>query len=270
MSVTVTWAVAIAGFVTYLRASGSPSGTIETRRAHLRRVSAALGGDPWHVDPDRLLRWFGQQDWAPETRRSYRGTLRAFYRWGVEVGHTTENVALRLPVVKPTPPRPRPVPDSPYVDALRAASPRVRLMLRLAAECGLRRAEVARVHSRHLIEDLGGWSLVVLGKGNRERIVPLPHDLARELRNLPPGWAFPGDDCGHLSPRWVGTLVSRALPGDWTMHKLRHRAATRWYSIDRDVFTVQDLLGHASPATTRAYVAIPNDALRRTVEAAAA
>lgn len=61
-----------------------------------------------------------------------------------------------------------------------------------------------------------------------------------------------------------------ALPGDWTMHSLRHSAATRWYQVDRDVFTVQELLGHASPATTRRYVAVPNDALRATVDAASA
>ncbi|WP_311210918.1 MULTISPECIES: site-specific integrase [unclassified Aeromicrobium] len=159
--------------------------------------------------------------------------------------------------------------DEAYRYALARADERERLMLRLAAECGLRRAEVAQVHTRDLVQDLDGWSLRVLGKGQRERVVPLPRGLAAELRSRPKGYIFPGDDHGHLSPRWVGTLVGNVLPDGWTMHKLRHRAATRWYAVDRDTFTVQDLLGHASPATTRAYVAIPNDSLRRTVEAAA-
>lgn len=269
MSITSPWADAVGHYVTYLYAAGSPPTTVATRRQHLYRAAAGLGGDPWRVKPAALLTWFAAQDWAQETRRGHRSTLRGFYRWAVDSGRTTDNVALCLPVVKASPPMPRPVTDEAYRYALARADERVRLMIRLAAEVGLRRAEVATVHSRNLVQDLDGWSLRVLGKGGRERVMPLPAALASNLRSLPVGWAFPGDDHGHLSPRWVGTLVARALPVGWTMHKLRHRFATRAYAVDRDVFTVQDLLGHASPATTRAYVAIPNDALRRTVEAAA-
>jgi integrase len=57
---------------------------------------------------------------------------------------------------------------------------------------------------------------------------------------------------------------------DWTIHKLRHRAATRFYDVERDIAATQDFLGHASPATTRAYVAVPTDRIRATVKAAAA
>lgn len=149
------------------------------------------------------------------------------------------------------------------------ASPRERLMLRLAGEMGMRRAEVAAVHTSDLFEDMVGWSLVIHGKGQKDRIVPCPPRIVTALRALPAGYAFPGDDDGHLSPRWVGKLVTNLLEGDWTMHKLRHRFATKAYGIDRDTFTVQELLGHASPATTRLYVRVPNEALRRTVEAVA-
>lgn len=97
-------------------------------------------------------------------------------------------------------------------------------------------------------------------------MLPLPHDLAAELRGLPAGYAFPGND--HLSPRWVGKLVADAMPDAWTMHSLRHRFATRAYAVDRDVFAVQELLGHASPTTTRAYVLVDRKRLRATVDRA--
>ncbi|MDQ2740537.1 MAG: site-specific integrase, partial [Actinomycetota bacterium] len=58
-------------------------------------------------------------------------------------------------------------------------------------------------------------------------------------------------------------------PDQWTMHSLRHRFASRAYAVDRDVLTVQDLLGHASPATTQRYVQLPDDAKRRLIEAVA-
>ena len=142
-------------------------------------------------------------------------------------------------------------------------------MLRLAAELGLRRAEVAVTHSRDIFEDLGGHSLTAHGKGSKDRDVPLPPGLAAQLLAMPYGYLFPGNDGGHLSPRWVGKLVTLLLPDGLTMHTLRHRFATRAYAVDRDVFVVQELLGHASPATTRRYVQVPRAGLRRTVLAAA-
>ncbi|WP_228781492.1 tyrosine-type recombinase/integrase [Nocardia cyriacigeorgica] len=192
----------------------------------------------------------------------------AFWRWAVAAERATTNPAAGLPRVKPAPPRPRPAPEIVYRESLSRAGKRERLMLRLAAEAGLRRAEVAQVHTRDVVEDLGGYSLSVRGKGGKVRTVPLSDSLAAELRQYVGkrrGFAFPGDDDGHLSPRWVGKLITQLMPGVWTMHTLRHRFGTRAYMVDRDVFAVQELLGHASPATTRAYVEMPRDALRRTV-----
>jgi integrase len=143
-------------------------------------------------------------------------------------------------------------------------------MLRLAAELGLRRAEVAQVHSRDLLDDLGGTSLLVHGKGSRERIMPLPGSLAADLRALPFGYAFPGADDGHLSPRWVGKIVGRLLPEGYTMHSLRHRFGTRAYALSKDMFTVQELLGHASPSTTRTYVLLEDSAKRGVIDQLAA
>jgi integrase len=176
---------------------------------------------------------------------------------------------MMLPKVKAKIGRARPAPEQVYRQAVASGNVRARLILRLAAEAGLRRTEIASIHSRDLVEDLVGWSLIVHGKGDRERVVPLPDGLARVLRNLPAGFAFPGNFHGHLSPRWVGKIAAQLMPGDFTLHTLRHRFATLAYQVDRDVFVVQELLGHASPATTRRYVQTQSENLRRTVVAVA-
>lgn len=270
-TLTPAWATAVTDWTSSMRAAGRPPTTVRTRVEHLRWCGVAHADrSPWDLTLDDLVSWMGSREWARETRRGVRASLRSFYAWAVQTGRVATSPAADLPSVKPLPPNPRPAPDDAYRQALAAARPRERLMVRLAAECGMRRAEVAAVHSRDLVEDLTGWSLVVHGKGQRERLVPLPPGIAAELRTLPQGWAFPGDDGGHLSPRWVGTLVGRLLPEGWTMHSLRHRAATRWYAVDRDLLTVGALLGHASPVTTRTYVRLPDDAKRRLVLAAAA
>lgn len=269
MNNTAVWSIAIADFLAFLAVAGSPVSTIETRRQHLNRCARRIGVDPWQVGGVDLLRYVGEAEWSSETRRGHRSTLRVFYAWAVETGRVGASPALVLPKVPPAPPRPKPTPDHAYTNALAVASRRERLMLRLGAEVGLRRAEVAQVHSRDLFEDLTGWSLVVHGKGGKERLMPITDGIAVELRLLPRGFAFPGRDHGHLSPRWVGTMVGRLLPEGHTMHGLRHRFATRSYEVDRDLAVVQELLGHASPATTRRYVAVGRDRLRATVEAAA-
>jgi len=175
---------------------------------------------------------------------------------------------LGLPVVSSLPPVPRPAAKSAVRAAVAASDDRVRLMVRLASEMGLRRGEVSRVHSEDMVEDLLGWTLRVRGKGGRTRMVPVPEGISAALRRLPDGWAFPGRVEGHLSAGWVGKLVSRALPGAWAMHSLRHRFGTDAYAASgADLLAVQQLLGHASPATTQRYVQVPSGVLRRTVEA---
>lgn len=224
--------------------------------------------NPWSVTPDQLIGWAGRQEWARETRRAFRSSALGFYRWGVASGRTGDNPADRLPTVKPADPRARPAPELVYAEALCKADERERLALRLAAECGMRRGEVAQVHSDDLLQSLEGWSLIVHGKGDKLRTVPLPDSLAGQLRALPPGWAFPlGTGKNHLSAAWIGKLIARLMPGVWSMHNLRHRFGTVAYAVDRDILAVQELLGHASPATTRRYVRVPDESLRRTVNA---
>ena len=260
------WARAIEDYSMAQRVAGRATSTIRLRRDQLSQLGRYVDVGPWEVELGDLVEWLGSGEWSQERRRSIRTTLRGFYRWGLGSGSILENPAEGLPVVKATAPNPRPTPDLVYRRAKLAANPRARLMIRLATECGLRRAEVAQVHSSDLEQDLGGWSLVVHGKGSKVRLIPLPASVARELRALDPGYAFPGEDAGHLSPRWVGTIIRGLLGEGYTMHGLRHRFATMAYQTDRDVFTLQAMLGHASPETTRRYVQVPSDAMRRMVE----
>lgn len=273
MTISAAWTETVTDWCEAMKAGGVPATTMRTRREHVQRC-ARIGGwsSPADVTGAGLVRWFARQGWAQETRRGHRTTHRAFWAWMVATGRRADSPADALPKVKATAGVPRPVDDVSYQAALRGTAPRVRLILRCAAEVGLRRAEIAQVHRRDMIQDLGGWSLIVHGKGDKPRVVPLPAGLAAVIREEVErmGYMLPGDDGGHLSPRYVGKLAARALPEDWTLHGLRHRFATRAYQLDRDVFTVQQLLGHASPATTRRYVALDTSGMRSTVERAAA
>lgn len=103
-------------------------------------------------------------------------------------------------------------------------------------------------------------------------MIPISDDLATEIRRTAAanGFLFPGQDNGHLSPHHVGKLVADALPGGWSMHKLRHRFATRAFRYGgRNILAVQQLLGHSSVATTQRYTAVDGDEIRTAAMAAA-
>lgn len=205
-------------------------------------MARGLRCEPASVTTERILAWFGRQTWSIDTRRSHRNTAVSFFGWAHRAGHLQANPAADLPVMRAAAPSPRPAPDAVWSAALASSDPRVRLMLRLAAQAGLRRAEIARVHRRDLTRGPAGAELLVHGKGGKVRVAPLGDDLAAAIGGTD-GFLFPADEDGHLSPRWVGKLMAGALPGYWTAHTLRHRFATRAYRGTRN-------LRSANPART--------------------
>lgn len=221
------------------------------------------------VTSNALTAWAAGKRWKPETRRSYYAAAREFFA----VVAPSVDTRAALPVVRKTVGLPRPIPEAVLEAAMRRCQPRERLMLQLAGLAGLRRAEVASVHSSDLLDRHGRAWLRVRGKGGKTRLVPLSEELRRaietRLAQIGAGWLFPSPYGGHLDEERLSSLAAAVLPKGWSLHTLRHRFATVSFARDRDLLAVQRLLGHTSVATTQVYVEVPEDSLRRAVEAAA-
>lgn len=257
-----------AAWVAWQRSGGVPETTIGLRRYYLQRLARDhRGRDLLDLDVDDLTTWLQAHDWSPNTRKSVRSALRSFYGWARERGLVEVSPAHLLPAVRARRGRPKPTPESAYRYAVEHAPPRARLAIRLAAQCGMRRGEIAAVHVDDVEEDAAGFRLRVVGKGGHVRMVPLPDDLAVELLDSP-GWVFPSPRGGHLTPAHLAKVVTAHVDGH--THQLRHRAATVAYKGTHDLRAVQELLGHASVATTQLYVAVADDAVRLAMLAAAA
>ena len=267
-AVPPAWAHIIDDYMLSLAAA-----SLTLRPIQLVRMARDLGGSPADVTADMLVAWFGAQTgWKTETRRSYRAAVRGFWRWAYRTKRVPEHLADELPKVREHHGATRPAPDHAWQSALASADARTTLMLRLAGEAGMRRGEVSRVHSRDLLEGSSGAQLLVHGKGNKERVVPISDSLAEALRphGTAGGGLFPNGQGGHLSPWMVGRLVAQVLPDHWTIHTLRHRFSSRAYRGTRNLRAVQVLLGHESIATTERYCAVDDDEIRATMEAAGA
>lgn len=261
-----SWRRDIDDYLLNLNAAGQRPATIRLRKTVLCAAAHGLGRPPADVTAEHLLDWLGkQQHLSPEGRKTYRSTLRGFFVWAYEMDRVRDYVADSLPKVRCPKQPPLPAGDDVWQAALAKADRRIELMIRLAGEAGLRRAEAAQAHTGDLMD---GGLLLVHGKGGKRRIVPISDYLAALIRDTPHGYLFPNGTGGHLTAEHVGKLVSRALPGDATMHTLRHRYATRAYRGSHNLRAVQQLLGHASIVTTERYTALCDDEVRAAAAAA--
>lgn len=128
--------------------------------------------------------------------------------------------------------------------------------------CGLRIGEAATLEVGAI--DKANQLLRVIGKGNTERLVPLPQPVLDDLRKVwkthhNPRWLFPNRDGtkpvdrGVLLRTFAQVAQDAGLKGTATSHTLRHSYATRLMESGVDTRVVQILLGHASIATTTIY-----------------
>lgn len=259
-----TWNAALAAYVTAQQAAGRSPGTIRLHQHYLAQLRRAHSRDPWAVSAAQLVEFMARPGWAPETRKSARAAVRGFYRWGHGRGLVDDDPAVGLPPVR-VPMRPaRPTPEH-LVRVVARRRDRIGRMAQLAALAGLRVGEIAKVHS----SDLAGDELLVHGKGGKRRVVPIVDvDLLLWLQQVD-GWAFPNGRGSHLSAGHVSRLLSQAMPGGWTGHTLRHRAASTWFAGTGDLLSISSLLGHSRLETTQRYIKLPDDALRATVRAGA-
>lgn len=267
ISAPVPWRESIEGWTDTLKAAGLSAQTIKSRRYKMVHLATLLmPSGPKDVTTEQIVQTFARQQWKPETRKAYRNTISSFFRWLHKSGRRSDDPSLDVPRVKKPHAHPRPCPDRYIAAAMEMATTSERLMIRLGAECGLRRGEIARVHSDDVVADSAGRSLIVRGKGDKQRIVPLPDDLACIIIDAR-GYLFPGRFGGHVEESYIGDHISRLLPDGYAAHTLRHRFATTAYAATHDLFVVAELLGHESVETTEHYVAMPDGRLREATAA---
>lgn len=226
-------------------------------------------GGLWAQSAEDVQQFLDGRQIVAKTRYGWLSNLGCFYRWAIDAGATDSDPTARIPRPKMRRSLPRPIPDGDLAVAISLAPPTERAWLSLAAYSGLRCAEIAGLQRADIIED--GAMVRVIGKGNRERVVPLHPEAHAAIR----GHGLPRR--GHLFLRpsggpYTAALLSRhgnqyltGIGVDATMHQLRHWFGTRTYALCQDIRVVQELMGHSSPVTTAGYAAFSQEVASRVV-----
>ncbi len=157
---------------------------------------------------------------------------------------------------------------------------RNRLILEMLYSTGMRLAELVNLKESDI--DFHHASLKVLGKRNKERLIPfgkileelLPHYMEEKAKVFPDQqWLFLTDAGKKIYPKLVYRIVNRALAQVSTLtkkspHILRHTFATHLLNNGAELNAVKELLGHSSLAATQIYTHNAIDKLKRIYEQA--
>jgi integrase/recombinase XerD len=278
--------LAIDAFLLELRVErGLSPLTVAAYRRDLAQFAGEAGAG-WRRDPEPVrafvngLRRVGRR---PTTQARKVAAIRSFYGFALREGIAERDVAALFD-------SPRPgsyLPDVLHADdvqrILDAPSPddpvgiRDAAILELLYACGLRVSELTGLDTDRI--DLAGLQVRVIGKGNRERRVPMGEPARERLHRYltgprvawtarrPTAAAFVSQRGNRLARESVSRLVRRwteqaGVTGRVTPHTFRHSFATHLLEGGADLRVVQTLLGHASISTTQLYTHLTGERLR--------
>ncbi|MFP6654428.1 MAG: tyrosine recombinase XerC, partial [Myxococcota bacterium] len=282
--------------------------SVHTRRAYesdVRQLTVHTGAEisPSQIEADHVRTWLASlhRRRSPATLGRKLASVRCFFRWLVREGVIREDptAGLPMPKLEKRLPHPlsvddceqlitcdRPTTRQPAPEGgdrerrLRWMSLRDRALVELLYGCGLRIGELTSLDVRDL--ELRAREIRVMGKGGKERIVPIPAAARAALAE----WLEVRRHAGVLSeplfislrarreakPRRLAAREARRIIRERAVganlaqhvhpHRLRHSYATHLLDMGADLREIQELLGHASLSTTQKYTAVSIEHLR--------
>jgi integrase/recombinase XerD len=287
---------AVDAYLTFLAVErGLAAATVRAYRGDLADFAATEGvAGAWSAGPDAALRYLaararrGRRDdpgLAPTSLRRRAAALKGFYRFAFGEGFIPIDVAAHLDIPKMPRLLPETLTQAETERLLGAPSEEAlldRALLELLYAAGLRISEALRLDLEDLSFD--GAFVRVIGKGDRERLVPVgevaidairawldgPRGALIEQHHVAPirgGPLFLGRTGRRLARQQAWAIVKRAaaaagLNDRVSPHTLRHSFATHLLEGGADLRIVQELLGHASISTTQLYTHVTGERIR--------
>jgi len=291
---SLTWKQSFRNFETYLRLEKSLSDN--SVEAYLNDVSKLekyfeqAGNDisPAKVqysDLKTFITWYGENNINTRTQSRVLSGIRAFFRYLLIEGEIDENpasllespkIGLKLPEVLSISEIDRIIVE---IDLSKPEGHRNRAIIETLYGCGLRVSELVnlRLTDIHYNDEF----VVVTGKGNKQRLVPVSKKALKEIdiykqdrsrlavvkdQNI----LFLNRRGGHLTRAMIFTIIKdlaakAGIKKNISPHTFRHSFATHMIEAGADLRAVQEMLGHESILTTEIYTHIDRSFLRDTL-----
>lgn len=275
-------------FLTYLDIERNYSRhTLTNYQIDLKDFVEAVGDADLRTLEYRQLRGYlarlRERNFRPRTVARKLSAIRSFFKFLQREGLIKDNPAAmlvtpRLDKVLPkflTEQQMELLLDAPSIDTL--AGKRDRAILETLYSCGLRVSELVGLDVDRI--DMVGQSVRVMGKGRKERMVPIGGAAVRALQAYLDGRAsdaravFLNKNGTRLSDRAVRDIINKhilrtSLQLNVSPHVLRHSFATHLLDRGADLRSVQELLGHVNLSTTQVYTHVTTERLRKVYKAA--
>lgn len=278
MTSTPSWEWVRAAWAEEQRAAGLSARTVDERDRLLRALEKHAGVPPAEITKQHLVAFMNRPhartggELSPGTRQVERSYLQTWGRWMLDEGLRGDDPAARLRKVKVPRRRPRPLTIGHIDRMFDRGYQSTRDMIVIAALTGLRIGEIVRIHDDDL--DTTTWTLRSVRKGGLSQVVHLPpavREIARRRGGR--GWWFPSayknrefpNGGGHVLRKSASSSITRVLRAAGitdpkiTGHSLRHFYATTLLRKGVNVRVVQEMMGHASLATTQLYLEVTDD-----------
>ena len=208
-------------------------------------------------------------------------SLKSFFNYLLNTNLIESTVVQSLRTPKQKKSLPRPISSELAIETIKHAQDmekekwiglRNKSILMLLYGCGLRISEALNLNFEDINEN---DYLIIKGKGNKERMVPLmdyvKNDIENYIHECPKDFMkddplFVGKRLDRLSPRIIQYVLEKirhnlSLPETATPHALRHSFATHLLNSGGDLRTIQELLGHSSLSTTQKYTKVETEKL---------
>lgn len=274
---------------------GASTNTLAAYRRDLLDISTFLANNESHfleAPPSLFQRYFASGAIAPLSAKSSArklSALRQFYHFLCSEEHCAENPAANLDSPRQSASLPKMLSETDILNLLDAAYAdttasgiRLSTLLELLYATGLRVTELVSLPLTQLQIQADGTIrpyLSILGKGNKERLVPLNQSAIDTLKRYLPlripassPWLFPSrSQEGYLTRQRLGQLLKKLAleagldPKKLSPHVLRHSFASHLLHHGADLRSLQQLLGHATIATTQIYTHLLSDQVKEAV-----
>jgi integrase/recombinase XerD len=263
---------------------GLAKNTLASYRQDLGRLEMFLKGiSLLEVQEEHLFRFLASRHGRASSAARMLSTLKRFYGWCLRERKVAADPTVRLDPPKRAPRFPKTLSEA-DVEALLAAPDtgtplglRDRAMLEVLYAAGLRVSELVGLRVFELNLDAG--VLRILGKGSKERLVPLGEEAVEWVRKLLAGarkeilgnrtsdFLFVTGRGAGMTRQAFWQLIkrygARAVPGKhFSPHVLRHAFATHLINHGADLRVVQMLLGHADISTTQIYTHVARERMK--------